>query len=322
MNISLSRFLQRRTNIYLYQNLGWQYALSYIRFLGRLYFFFNKSEGRKIKNAVRTVFAGMKNRSELRAVACRVFQGVFSHYYEKVFNVYASVTTADTFYRTHIKDQGLKAIRTGLSKGRGVLLVTGHYGGVEFIPGYLSVNDIPVSIVVNFSTDQLREITLEKCKTFSTKIIDAQKTPNIMSEICSDLKKNRVVVTQCDEIDEWRPSPKDKISFLGIPTFLDRTINILIKRGRAETVFGLMHRDDDHRYRFIAVPGKEAAERMQDEGKISLGAAALKFLERYILEYPQEWYQWKQYSTIPTPALPNYLPEHPVPVPLLGSTAI
>jgi len=320
MTISLSRFLQGRTNISLCRNLGWQYALSYIRFLGRLYFFFSKSEGRKIKNAVRTVFAGMKTRSELRAVARRVFQGIFSHYYEKVFNVYASVTTADTFYRTHIEDQGLDAIRKGLLIGRGVLLITGHYGGVEFIPGYLSVNNIPVSIVVKFSTDQLREITLQKGERFSTKIIDAEKTPNIMTAICSDLEKNRVVVTQCDEIDEWRPSFKDKISFLGVPTFLDRTMNILIKRGRAETVFGLMHRNDDHRYRFIAVSGKETAGCTQEGGKVSQGAAAIKFLEGYILTYPQEWYQWKKYTAIPTPAPPERLPEHPVPVPLLGST--
>jgi KDO2-lipid IV(A) lauroyltransferase len=140
MAMSLSRFLQRKSNIFLYHNMGWQYALSYIRFLGKLYYQCNPREGRMIKKALRSVYGGIQTRSELKSTMRGVFQGIFSHYYEKVFNVHATTTTADRFYRTHIADRGLDVIRKGLSRGRGVLLITGHYGGVEFIPGYLSVN--------------------------------------------------------------------------------------------------------------------------------------------------------------------------------------
>ncbi len=321
MKFSLSNFLQRRANIHICKSIGWRYALTYIRVLGRLYFSSHRRERKTIKDAVRAVYSDSKNRFEMNHITSSVFKGIISHYYEKLFNVYATVETADTFYRTHIEDDGLSAIRKGLSKGRGVLLITGHYGGVEFIPGYLSVNDIPVSIVVKFSTDHLKDITLKKADTFSTKIIDAGKTPNIMKAICDDLKDNRVVVTQCDEIDEWRPSYGNPISFLGVRTFLDRTMNVLIKRARAETIFGLMHRKADHRYSFIAASGDEVAFDIDPDGRISMGAAALKFLERYIIEYPREWYQWKKHAAMPTLAEPVIEPEGAVSVPVLGPSA-
>jgi len=318
MKLNLSNFLQRRTHIHICRTIGWQYALSYIQILGRLYFFSHRGERRTIRNAIRSVFSHMKNRFEMNGIARGVFKGIFSHYYEKLFNVYATVETADTFYRTHIDNEGLDVIRKGLSKGRGVLLITGHYGGVEFIPGYLSVHSIPVSIVVRFSTDHLKEITLKKADTFNTKIIDADKTPNIMKAICDDLKNNRVVVTQCDEIDEWRPAYNNPISFLGVHTFLDRTMNVLIKRARAETIFGLMHRNTDHRYRFIAANGKKIASDLDHRGRLSLGAAALKFLEQYIMKYPAEWYQWKKHPEIPTLSEPVTEMEGVVSAPVLG----
>jgi len=321
MKFSLSNFLQQRVNIDICRTIGWRYALSYVQFLGRLYFFSHRRERKVIKDAVRAVYSENKNRFEMHRITHSVFKGIFSHYYEKLFNVYATVETADTFYRTHIEDDGLDVIRKGLSKGRGVLLITGHYGGVEFIPGYLSVHDIPVSIVVKFSTDHLKEITLKKADTFSTKIIDAGKTPNIMKAICDDLKDNRVVVTQCDEIDEWRPSYGNPISFLGVHTFLDRTMNVLIKRARAETILGLMHRKTDHRYSFIAAPGDDIATDIDPNGRLSMGAAALKFLEQYIIKYPSEWYQWKKYPVMPALAEPAGVPEGAASLPVLDPSA-
>lgn len=314
---NLSRFLQSQTNVNLCRSLGWQRASAYLRWLGKMYYFYRRSERRTIVAAVESAFTGRMSRPEQAAACRRVFDGIVSHYYEKLFNVYASVESADHFYRTHIESSGLAALRKGLAGGNGVLLITGHYGGVEFIPGFLSVHDIPVSIVVKFSTDELRNITLEKAKTFSTKIIDADRTPNIMKAIFADLKSNRVVVTQCDEIEEWRPSFYETVSFLRKQTYLDRTMNILIKRGNAPVVLGLMHRKVDHRYRFIAASVSELCRRFPDLKDLSPGAVALRFLERFIFKYPHAWYQWKKYHAIPTAPAPLPLPTLPAALPLL-----
>ncbi len=260
MRINFSSFLQWRFNIFLFRKLGWRIAFFYIAILGKLYFLLNRKEKHKIKKSVDAVFAACKNRSAIRLITRNVFRGIFIHYYEKIFNVYSSVEALKAFFNIHMKNGSKNVIEKALSKGNGVLLITGHFGGVEFLPGYLGALNYPVSIVVRFKSNHLRDISIQKGAQFNSKIIDADKTPNIMKAIFKNLRENRIVITQCDEIDEWKPNNQGVISFLGKRTNLDRTINILAKRGSAEVIFGVMHRDDKNHYQFIAHSSEEARD--------------------------------------------------------------
>jgi lauroyl/myristoyl acyltransferase len=180
MNLSLSSFLQWRPNIIMCRAIGWNFTYYYITLLGKLYFFFNRKEKWKIKKAVKTVFTGRKNSSELRFIIKDIFQGILSHYYEKFVNVYSTPKTLRNFFEIHIENEGLNTLKQALSKGKGILLITGHYGGIEFIPTFLGTFNYPVSIVAKFKTKKLRDMTMEQANNFSIKIIDADHTPNII----------------------------------------------------------------------------------------------------------------------------------------------
>ena len=244
MKINLSSFLQWRMNVFLCKILGWRITLSYINFLGKLYFFFNRKENYKIKKSVEDVFSQRKHRSEISSITKDVFKGIYSHYYEKFFNAYSNSKTLRNFVVTQMAGEGLEAIENGLAEGKGILLITGHFGGVELIPAFLGARNYPVTIVARFKTKELRDISIQQANNFSVKIIDADNTPNIMKAICQDLRNNRIVITQCDEIDEWKPCKKNRIFYLGKLVNLDKTINILSKRCNASVVFGVMHRTD------------------------------------------------------------------------------
>lgn len=296
MKLNLSAFLQWRFNIFMCRMLGWRITFSYIRMLGKLYFFFNPKEKWKIKKAVKTVFSDHKYLPEVKALTKNVFQGIFSHYFEKFFNAYSTAGTLRNFVMKQMESEDLDVIKKGRAKGKGILLITGHFGGVEFIPAFLGANNFPVSIVAKFKSKDLREASVQQASNFLTKIIDPGETPNIMRAIFDDLRNNRIVITQCDEIDEWKPSRSDKLFFLGKQIHLDKTVNILSKRCGANVVFGLMHRDENHRYKFIATPYEEIAKQYQRSMNMSLGARVLKFMEHYIYKYPENWYQWKKYQ--------------------------
>ncbi len=298
MKINLSSFLQWRFNVYMCRTLGWNFAFFYIRMLGKLYFFFNRKENGKIKKAIKSVFSNGRHIANIRTLTKDVFGGIFSHYFEKFFNVYSTSQTLRTFVKTQMEGYGLEAIEQGLSKGNGVLMITGHFGGVELIPAFLGTNNFPVTIVAKFKTKDLRKVSLEQASHFSTKIIDANNTPNIIRAICNDLKENRVVITQCDEIDEWKPCRHNKICFLGKRIKLDKTLNILAKKCAAEIVFGVMHRTAQHRYKFVATSWEEMAKKYQRSTDMPIGAVLLKFMERYIYKHPEEWYQWKKYKAL------------------------
>jgi Kdo2-lipid IVA lauroyltransferase/acyltransferase len=199
-----------------------------------------------------------------------------------------------------MKMEGREALDNAIAAGKGVLLVTGHFGGVEYIPLFLGLNKYPVTMVVKFTSEKLRSMSLEQATKFGVEIIDPDQTPNVMKAITDSLKKNRMVITQCDEIDEWRLSRQDKIIFLGKHTFLDKTLNVLSKRTAVPVVFGVMHRDGHNRYRFIATSWETMSRRFQRSKRMTMGEVILKCMEQYIYIHPEEWYQWKKYSAIET----------------------
>lgn len=322
MKINLSSFLQGRFNIFVCRMLGWRMTLHYMNILGKLYFFFNRKEKWEIKKAVKTVFVDHKNNSEIRSITKEVFRGILFHYYEKFFNAFSNIETCKTFFRTHIGNQGIDSINQALDKGNGVLLITGHLGGVEFIPGYLALNNYPVTVVVKFKTNRLREISSQRADEVSLRVIDPDKTPNVMKAIFDNLKENRVVITQCDEIDEWRPCRNNKIDFLGKHIHMDKTINILSKRGNAAIVFGAMHRDSWHRYKLIISSCEEMTKLYQRSMDMSIGEVVLKFMEHYIYKFPEEWYQWKKYPKLDIFAPSDAIAEIPVSIPVLEPSLV
>ena len=300
MRFNLSSFLQMRFNFYLMQKLGWSFTYVYIFLLVKLYFFIKRKEKHKIAVSVQSVFENHKDPTHMKSLKKAVYRGIFAHYFEKIINAFSPAETLRSFFETHVEIEGREALDDALAAGKGVLLVTGHFGGVEYMPLYLGFKNYPVSMVVRFTSEKLRTMSLEQAAKFGIEIIDPDQTPNVMKAIIDSLKKNRVVITQCDEIDEWRPSRQDKIYFLGKQTFLDKTLNVLSRRAAAPVVFGIMHRSDNHRYKFIATSWESMSQQFQRSSRTTMGEVLLKYLERYIYIHPEEWYQWKKHSAIET----------------------
>jgi Kdo2-lipid IVA lauroyltransferase/acyltransferase len=298
MQINLSSFLQWKVNILLCQKLGWHFAFFYIMMLGNLYFLIKRTEKKKIKEAVNIVFSEKEGPPAKETLIRDIFRGILYHYYEKIFNVYTSPENLKSFFNRHIKPEGISAIEQGLARGKGVLLITGHFGGIEYIPTYLAVRKYPITIMVKFSSNHLRKISNELAIKLGFKIIDTNNCLNIVKAIIHDLKENRIVITQCDEIEEWRPSSKEEIFFLGKRIYLDKTINTLARRVDATFVFGIMRRINRQEYKFIARSSEEILEAFGKTTYRSVGETVLKYFEQYIYHHPEEWYQWKKVSKI------------------------
>jgi len=295
VKINLSRFLQTPSNLFICRMLGWRFTLYYLMLLGKLYFFVNGEERRTIQETVQAVLKQGNNDETAR----KVIRGTIFHYHEKLFNAFSSTATLRSFFDTHVTATGLPLLQEAIAKGKGALVITGHFGGVEFMPAYLGYKDLPVAIVAKFSTSRLRERSISKSADFNAKIIDPDVTPNVFREMLKSLKENRIVITQCDEIEEWRPNQKKRIRFLGQEIFPDKSMNIMFQRAKVPTFFALMHRDQDHRYLFEAAPIETLMPPEAAGSREAGGASLLRILEEYILQFPEEWYQWKKMPMLP-----------------------
>ena len=196
-------------------------------------------------------------------------------------------------------------------------MVTGHYGAIEYIPTLLAVNNFAISMIAKFKTEQLKKKVFSQAKRYNIRLIDGEKTGNVIRTAMRELKENRILVTECDEIEEWRPSGKEKTSFLGKETALDRTINVIQKRTGAEIVFGVIHRYNMNKYKLIMYNYEDMLQFVQDLAPASVGETVLKFLERYIYSNPEQWYQWKNYGEIGMPPIAGTKTVKPASLPLL-----
>lgn len=300
MHISLSKFLQLKFNVLLYLTFGWNIAKIYIFLFGRLYFFLNRREKRCIKNAISEVIGYRDQEANIRVIMKKVLDGILSHYYEKLFIAFEEPEKATKFLKNNIISDDLIVLNRNLLKGKGVIVVTGHYGAIEYIPTLLAVNNFAISMIAKFKTEQLRKKVFSQAKKYNIRLIDAEKTGNVIRAAIRELKENRILVTECDEIEEWRPSGKEKTSFLGKETALDRTINVIQKRTGAEIVFGVIHRYNMNKYKLIMYNYEDMLQFFQDVVPASVGETVLKFLERHIYTDPEQWYQWKNYIKIKT----------------------
>lgn len=298
MKKDLSCFLQSKFNMFLYMVFGWHMARVLVFFFGRLYFYFNKSEKQRIEDAVWESLGPGKRTHDVRKVVRNVFRGIYSHYYEKLFIAFEKPEKAIRFMSRNIADKDLYKLRAILRKGNGALLVTGHYGAIEFIPTLLAARGFNVSMIAKFKTPQLKRKVYSQAEKYGIRLIDGTKDGGVLRTAARELRENRVLITQCDEIEEWRPSAKQVFSFLGRITGLDRTINVIQKRTGAEVIFGVIHRHHLKRYELKMADYPEILSRLRQPSRLSAGEAVLKILERSIYANPEQWYQWKKYFAI------------------------
>jgi lauroyl/myristoyl acyltransferase len=195
-----------------------------------------------------------------------------------------------------IRISGRRYLDQALAGRKGLILVTPHFGAVEFLPGFLTLLGYPVAIVARFKTQRLRKRCKEKAKGVGATIIDANE-PNSFLLALSALRKGRILITQCDEVECWKIDPKRSIPLFGTSFHVDRTLAILQRRSGASVVFGHVRREGE---RYTA----EIEEVCGTDGSAPqrLVEIVLKKLEKLVYTYPDQWYIWKSFHLMKTPA--------------------
>ncbi|MDI6852541.1 MAG: lysophospholipid acyltransferase family protein [Deltaproteobacteria bacterium] len=303
ISLSLSKFCQARINVMIFRCLPFQVSRLYLRLIGRFYFFLKWKEKALICRAIRYVLEGNRRAGEVKPVTKKTFGGIIDHYHEKLFVAYSNFKRLLRFLDKRIHLHGADALQEALAEGKGVILVTGHFGAVEFLPGCLAVKGYPVTMICRFQTDRLRASLKERAEKVNLELIDAANG-NVFLTAVKALKEGRILITECDEFDEWRPSETHKrTSFLNADLVPDRTLDLLQKRSGARMVVGLVQRKGRKRYTLKLDPVAKG----EGAGVKPVGVECLSVLQEAIYAHPTQWYQWKKFGQM---ILPAYEAEH------------
>ncbi len=290
-SLNLSKFLQMRLNCFLFRWLPFAMSRYYLATLGELYYLVHWRDKRLIRQALTHIFRPKLGPEALEEKIRETFTGIFDHYHEKLFTAYSRFKGLLRFLKDRIRLAGAEKLREALAAGKGVILVTGHYGAVEFLPGALAVNGFPAAMICRFQTNRLRGSLTERARAVDLELIDADGG-NIVLAAMRALKAGRILITECDEFDEWRLDPHRHSYFLGCQLPGDRSLDIIQKRSGAPVVAALMERHGGQNYTLNLTPVMNG----RGSASASLSDACLQVLETAIQAHPEQWYQWKKFG--------------------------
>ena len=291
ISLSLSKFMQTKLNSFLFRYLPFSVSRCYVRVLGKLYYLLCWAERTLIRNTIKHVFGRKIAAPVLNKKIKAAFKGIFDHYHEKLFVGYSNFPRLLKFLQSQVSFAGAENLQEALQDGKGVILVTGHFGAVEFLPGALALNGYPTSMICRFQTTRLRESMGQRAEAVGLHLIDADEG-NIILSAMKALKDGRILITECDEFDEWRPDPHRDSYFLNCRLPSDRTLELLRKRSGAQVITALMQREGKKRYTCNLTPvGNGASPTFPP-----IHEQCLSVLERTVEDLPEQWYQWKKFG--------------------------
>lgn len=285
--VGLSRFLQLRINTYVIRFLPLFLSRAYLCLLGLIYYSLNGNERQVIEDSISAVLRGKHDLSEIRKITNRTIKGIFTHYHEKLLTAYADHNWLYSFINTSVRLKNQSVLDRALAEGRGVILITGHFGAVEFLPVILALKKYSAAMIVRFKTQRLKKALLDRAGQHDFRILDAEE-PNVSFSALKCLKENRILITECDEFDAWRPHQEKTTALFGMRSPLDRTLDALHKKYKSPVVFAALKRGWNDTYALEFHDLNQAPT----EG-YSITERALSMLENYVYTYPEQWYQWK-----------------------------
>lgn len=285
----MSKFLQLRLNLFLLSLLPIWFTRAYVWVLARLYFFFRPGLVGAIRCNIGRALKSLSP-SEVDNIARGVLSGTIKHYQEKMYNGFLAMPKFRKFLVSNVIFEGHEEVlRDALKEGRGVIIATGHYGALEFLPIYLAVKKYPTVTLARFKTEKLQNTVIPRANGDGLDIVVPGNGMNVFREASKALSQNKIFVTQCDEVDAWHADPNCAMKFLGRKIHPDRMLNLLCKRTGAVLLFGLLQREGRRKYRLLL-------HRVSCKGSSdSVNVQTLKLLETYIQRHPDQWYEWKKY---------------------------
>jgi KDO2-lipid IV(A) lauroyltransferase len=291
MKVNLSQFFQLQFNVALFRRLPYSCSYAYMQLIGRLYYLLRRHEKHTIERNVRDLLHDATPRY-VRRKTRQAFRGIFDHYFEKMYSAFKPMKDISRLVNRRFSIENGNIIDEALSQQKGVILVTAHWGAVEFIPWVLALKGYPISVILECQTEHLARSLLQKAEKLDANLILPSTTQSVYGAAMESLQSNRLLMTECDEVDKWRRKKNRTIELFGRRLYFDNTLDFMARRSGAPVVGVFLKRTGRGRFTLIC-------ESISD-GRATRDVArqALGLWQKYVYQAPEQWYQWKKWTAM------------------------
>lgn len=214
-----------------------------------------------------------------------IVRGVFRHMAKNYYDLFRVPTLSLTEIAHLVKVEGWEHVERALSKGKGLILVTAHFGNTDIVAQVLALREIPV---VGPAEHLKPEVLFQYiCGLRTSKGLRLIPIDGPLLELFRALRRNEVVGLAADrDITE----SGIVVDFFGAPARLPDGYAQLSLRTGAPIVAGFSQRLPDNTFVAHFEPPLELEATGDRDRDVRAGVEkVVAIMERYIGEHPEQW---------------------------------
>lgn len=196
--------------------------------------------------------------------------------------------------------QGLEFLHKELEKGKGVILVTSHFGAKQLLQVGLGLSGYKINqISFHIRGEELSFIqhhVSQKQRQKIEKRIPAKFIPRdkFLRSAYDCLKQNQILIIAADGVGSAKYIGKGYVpfNFLGKEMLFPKNVVSLAKRTGSSVVPAFVVRERK-RQRIIVEP---ALRRVNERSDIEIFEQFVRLLEKYVRQYPSLWEFWEEFE--------------------------
>jgi KDO2-lipid IV(A) lauroyltransferase len=194
--------------------------------------------------------------------------------------------TPPSFLLSRVKVEGVEHLNSAMARGRGVLILTAHFGNWELLAASHVLTAFPLSVVARPLDHPALDRLVARFRARSrAELINKHRA---LSEILSALRRQRMVGILLDQNASRREGVF--VPFFGIPASTSKGLALLALKTGAPVVPIFIRREPDGRHRVIvdpAVPLSPTGDR--DRDLVEATAAFTRIIEANVRQWPEQW---------------------------------
>ena len=271
---------------------------SLARCFGRLLFRFNRKHRRIALRNLNRAFGAECSRKDIHRYA----EATFVNLFRRLLEVAWAMRTPPKVMARRFRISGLNHFTEARRLGRGVLVLTGHYGIWELLPQAAGLIGIPVSVVYRPLDFAPLESLFEQVRSrFGAQMVTAK---GAVREVVRRLRHQENVTLLMDQNVDWYEGVF--VDFFGHRACSNKSLALLAMRTGAPVVPVYLSLEPDGRFRVDfapVVPTQRTGDKQRDIEENTL--AYNRVLEGFVRQRPDQWFwvhqRWKTRPYCPWP---------------------
>jgi KDO2-lipid IV(A) lauroyltransferase len=233
--------------------------------------------------SLNTAFSGEKTEAEIEKIAKNSFAYMMKSGLELI-----AMTDRPQSLKERIHFEGKKYLDEALAEGKGVILVSAHFGNFPLLLSRLSQDSYKVSGIMRPMRDaRVEKIFLHKRQQYGVKTIYSQPRDTCVETTIKVLRNNEIVFIP---IDQNFGTAGVFVDFFGRKAATATGPIIFAQRTKAKIVPCFIVRQKDDTHKIIFEPSLELKEGRNAQETVVINIQRLTdIIEAYIRKYPAEW---------------------------------